>query len=354
MGTLPLPVQSVGAWTDIQGLTSLAAAAGRNSTAALPAAARQFEAVFVQMMIKSMRQASFGGGILDSPQADAWRDMFDNQIALSLANDGKGLGIATMLERQLGGHAEASGTAGSGTTRVGPAASTSPSTAANASGTTPTGTSAEAGGTPGDGDTATATPDSMFDRVLNFARTTGQSALHAVQQTVFSGPDDFVQKLAPYAQAVASKLGVSIRAVLAQAALETGWGRHMPRQPNGSSSNNLFGIKTGQNWEGRSVNVPTLEYKDGVAVRGNASFRAYPGPLQAFADYAKTLISNPRYANALGQGDNIAGFAEALHHAGYATDPAYASKLVSIAHSSTMNDALATLKNLSPPPMTEI
>src|SRR5690606_14604634 len=105
-----------------------------------------------------------------------------------------------------------------------------------------------------------------------------------------------------------------------------GWGKHMPKQADGSSSHNLFGIKAGSSWNGKCANVPTLEFENGTAVRRNAAFRAYAGPMQSMADYARLLSGSPRYAGALGRGEDIAGFARALHRAGYATDPHYAAK----------------------------
>ena len=356
-----LPVQSPDTWTDIQGLAGLRRAAAENGKAALPAVARQFEAVFTQMLIKSMRDASFGGGILDSAQSDQWRDMFDNQIALSLANDGKGMGIAAMLVRQLGGKQEASPAATANPTALSPqlrAARTLSGIAASAGSVAalPGPASASAQGqvpepaSDGIGDAG----GGFLDRALQFAKQAGSSALHAAKDWVFSGPDDFVQKLAPYAQAVAQKLGVSMRAVLAQAALETGWGQHMPKQANGSSSFNLFGIKAGDGWQGAKANVPTLEFEGGAAVRRNAAFRAYSGPVQSLADYARLLTGSPRYAAALGQGDDVAGFAQALCQAGYATDPGYAAKLTALANSDTMRQALASFKDPDPQPTTEL
>lgn len=348
-------LQGTDTWTNIQGLSSLAAAARQDSKAALPAVARQFEAVFAQMLIKSMRSASFGGGILDSPQSKQWQDMFDNQIALSMASDGKGLGIAAMLVRQLGGTTSTTGTASTDPTTLTPQLRAA-RTLASAAQALPVNASATSVGNATTASSASTTDanDSMFDRALNFAKTAGSTALHAAQKWVFSGPEDFVQKLEPYAKAVAEKLGVNVRAVLAQAALETGWGKHMPREANGSSSFNLFGMKAGDTWHGKHVNVPTLEFKDGVAVRSNAAFRSYSGPARSFADYARLLTRNPRYADALGQGDNIAGFANALHRAGYATDPSYARKLTAIADGSTMRDALASLKNPDSLPTAEL
>lgn len=350
-----LPAQGPSAWTDLQGLGNLRRAATQDSKAALPAVAKQFESLFTQMLLKSMREASFGGGILDSSESNQWRDMFDKQIALSMANDGKGMGIAAMLVRQLGGKQDA--TTATNAQSGAPTALTPAALAARTLAGFPISANANLAG-----DAGIATPDTsaaatvttstggnastnFIDRALQYARTAGNNALQAAQKMVFSGPEDFVQKLAPYAQAAAEKLGVSVRAVLAQAALETGWGKHMPKQANGASSHNLFGIKAGSSWNGNSADVPTLEYENGMAVRRNAAFRAYAGPQQAFSDYARMLSDNPRYASALGHGDDVAGFAHALRRAGYATDPAYAAKLTHIANSDTMRDALALLKN---------
>ena len=108
----------------------------------------------------------------------------------------------------------------------------------------------------------------------------------------------------------------------------------------------MFGIKAGSSWDGGKVSVPTLEYEDGVAVRRRDSFRAYDSPADSFADYATLLSDSPRYARALGQGENIAGFAHALVRGGYATDPAYAAKLTAIANSQQMRDALAALRGV--------
>jgi flagellar protein FlgJ len=156
-------------------------------------------------------------------------------------------------------------------------------------------------------------------------------------------PVNFVRALAPHAEAAAKQLGVSVRALLAQAALETGWGKHLPSHGDGSSSFNMFGIKAGGSWGGDKVSVPTLEYENGVAVRRRDQFRAYDSPSASFADYARLLSDSPRYAQALGSGENIAGFARALVRGGYATDPAYASKITAIANSPQMREALAAL-----------
>jgi flagellar protein FlgJ len=295
-------------WTELSGFQQLRVQAQGDGKAALPAVAKQFEAIFTQMMLKSMREASPGGGMGESEQGNAYRDLFDHQLSLSLSNGGRGLGIAQMLMRQLGGKDSA--------------ASADPSA-----------------------DTASAWQSTLDKLTHGAARAAGKVA------EWMPGTGDavnFVQALAPHAQAAAEKLGVSVRALLAQAALETGWGKHLPSHHDGSTSNNLFGMKAGRSWDGDKVSVPTLEYEDGVAVRRRDQFRAYDSPGQSFSDYADVIANNPRYANAIGKGEDIKGFARALAHGGYATDPAYAAKLEAIANSPEMRkglEALASLKS---------
>ncbi len=141
----------------------------------------------------------------------------------------------------------------------------------------------------------------------------------------------FAQSVWPQAQQAARQLGVSPVSLVAQAALETNWGRSMPRTAGGSSSNNLFGIKAGGAWSGDSVQSTTQEYDSGTASTVKAQFRSYSSPSQCFQDYVSLLQSNPRYAGALGTGANTQAFASALQSGGYATDPAYATKLGAVA-----------------------
>ncbi|KRE90991.1 flagellar biosynthesis protein FlgJ [Frateuria sp. Soil773] len=345
-------------WTELSGFNRLRAQAQADGKAALPAVARQFEAIFTQMMLKSMRAAgdSIGGGMGDSEQGQAYRDLFDQQLSLSLSNGHNGLGIARMLMRQLGGRGpgQPDPAAGGGVELPAgalPAAGDDP--------LAPLGGGIDAGaravlalggdGQAGDGLAALVADASAqpwratLDRL---ARRATQAAGTAARLLPGGDPVAFVQALAPHAQAAAARLGVSVRALLAQAALETGWGKHLPGRGDGGSSFNLFGIKAGGSWDGDRVSVPTLEYQDGVAVRRRDSFRAYDTPADSFADYARLLADNPRYAAALGRGEDVAGFARALSRGGYATDPAYAAKLTAIANSPQMREALAAL---SPP-----
>src|SRR5690348_3637227 len=328
---------SLSTWTELSGFDQLRAQAQRDGKAALPAVAKQFEALFTQMMLKSMRAASdsFGNSLGDSDAGKAYRDLFDQQLSVSLAQGGKGLGIAQMLIRQLGG--TATPTPGGTGASIGTLGGTG-AAAASAAG------SADDLDGIGDPTKLPATPDQFQRRLANVVeagREIGRSAMKWLPQDA----QEFVRALAPYAEAAAQKLGLSVRTVLAQAALETQWGKHMPRNADGSTSFNLFGIKAGGSWDGRKVSVPTLEYEGGVAVRGHAQFRAYDSPAQSFKDYANLIASNPRYAAARGHGDDVRGFANALVRGGYATDPTYAAKISAVASSPQMRAALAALKN---------
>jgi flagellar protein FlgJ len=287
-------MQSVNTWTDLSGFNGMRAAAQGDAKSALPAVAKQFESIFTQMMLKSMRDAGAGDGLTDSQAGDSWRDMFDQQLSINLSQSGKGLGIAQMLIKQLGG---------------------------------------TSGSVSADG----------VQQQLSSAASSVASAAQKAEPFLPQNAADFVAKLLPSAQEAAKKLGVSVKAVLAQAALETQWGQHMPHG-KGQSSNNLFGIKAGASWDGKKVSVPTVEYEDGVAVRKQANFRAYNSAGESFDDYARMISENPRYAGAKGHGDDVMGFAKGLVAGGYATDPSYAHKLAAIANGPIMRQALATVQ----------
>ena len=262
-------------FADFQGIAALKNDAKAQAPTALKEAARQFESLFTQMLLKSMREAnkSFGeDSLFGSDQADMYQDMFDDQIAMQMSK-GKGLGLADMLIKQLAG------------------------------GVQPT-------------EQTSASPP---------------SAASANRQSLTASKDDFISQLRPHAEVAARELGVDPNALLAQAALETGWGRSVPCNANGECSFNLFGIKAGSQWSGATVNVPTLEFEEGVAVRKVERFRAYDSPADSFRDYAALIRDSSRYANARGAGDNVEAFATALQQGGYATDPHYAQKIAAVA-----------------------
>ena len=255
-------------FADFQGLASLKNDAKGQAPTALKEAARQFESLFTQMLLKSMREAnkSFGeDSLFGSDQGDMYQDMFDDQIAMQLSK-GKGLGLADMLVRQLQGGVQ----------------------------------SAE----------KTSAPATSAPAADSHALTTSK--------------EDFLRQLRPHAEQAARELGVDPNALLAQAALETGWGRSVP-------SNNLFGIKAGSDWSGATVSVPTLEFEEGIPVRKVERFRAYDSPADSFRDYAALIRDSSRYASARGAGENVEAFATALQQGGYATDPHYAQKIAAVA-----------------------
>ena len=141
----------------------------------------------------------------------------------------------------------------------------------------------------------------------------------------------FLDSIAPWAQEAAAQLGVAPELVSAHAALESGWGKHPLKTGDGAASHNLFGIKAGANWDGAASESATTEYVAGAAIKTRDRFRAYPDAGAAFRDYARTLIENPRYKDALNVGSDAHAFARGLARGGYATDPAYATKLARLA-----------------------
>jgi len=317
-------------YTDFSGLNRLKALATVHNPAAIDQVARQFEALFTQMLLKSMRQADFGGGILDSQETKMYRGLFDQQLALTLSHQGSGLGIASMIERQLRAQSSAATAQVKAAPTITEAAIRRPAAATL--------------------ETTTARPTGSIGTALHIL---DKVAHVAMASALPANPIAFVRALVPYAEQAAARLGVSARALLAQAALETGWGAHIPNRADGQPSFNLFGIKTGSSWRGASVQVPTMEFVGGVPVRRQDQFRAYPSPAAAFHDYAQLLLSSPSYKQTLNRGENIRGFAEALASSGYATDPHYADKLIKVAESSQMNAALAHLKLAPQAPLQE-
>lgn len=324
MDALSRSFQLSAAMTQAQ-LPSSTPSAGPDQTQ-LRRAAQQFEGLLTQMMVKSMRSTSFGDDLMGK-QGEHWMDMYDQQMSEHLAS-GKGLGVADMLVRQMqmAGTAPASGMSG-GPIAIDRNAYRAASPAGAATGAAPTAAArSEPAGMEEVDAISGAAPDAraVADERLWRPRT----------------PQEFVEKLKPYAEQAAAELGVPARALVAQAALETGWGRHLPRHSDGSSSFNLFGIKAHRGWDGSAINHQTTEFRNGSMQSERASFRAYGSVEDAFRDYVSFLKANPRYADALRAGQNgVQGFAQGLQKAGYATDPAYAQKLTRVAHGNAMNAA---------------
>ncbi len=310
-------------YTDIQGLAGLRNKARQNSPDATREAAQQFEAVFIQMMLKSMRAASVSeGGIMDNDQSRMYLDLFDQQLALSMAKQGQ-MGLADQIVKQLGGEGASQQTRPTSPTVGGdPLATLRQVERIRASVAMPATTRIQA---------ATAKDSRPLD-----------SANDAPFEP--SSPAAFVRRMWPHAQQAASQLGVAPEVLIAQAAHETAWGKSMPQFADGRSSNNLFGIKANRSWEGERVVNATLEFVGGVPVRQRDGFRAYASYADSFNDYANFLQSNPRYGEALNQVKDGAAYLRALQQAGYATDPGYARKIQALMNGPTFDEALDSLK----------
>ncbi len=287
-------------YTDFKQLADLKRQAQQNSDQALEKVAKQFEAVFLQMILKQMRQASMGDPIFNSNGLEFYRDMHDQQLALHLSDQGS-IGIADLIVRQL---QPTNGFSGSRQKSI-----------------------ADYQHRPLLSNPVPAHPGNEADKVIKPTNKTPPGH--------FDSPHQFVKTLLPEARKAARALGVDPKLLIAQAALETGWGKKIIHHPNGRNSHNLFNIKAGRTWEGERVKVGTLEYVDGVAVKKQADFRAYDNYQQSFADYV-ALLQQPRYREALDKAENPKAYLEALQQAGYATDPDYADKILSIYQRQTL------------------
>ncbi len=309
---------SAGGYVDFTRFSNLRAAAHKDENAAMQQVADEFEAMFAETMLKAAREADMGEGMFNSSELDTYHEMMDSQLAQSLAKS-QDFGFSKMLSQQFAAALTA--------------AKAKQGARGDALATLKNGTlsSVEAplhGG-------VTMLPPALRDTAF---------------KTNVDVPADrqaFIDELAPMAAAAASDLGVAPRALMAQAALESGWGKHVIRMPDGSSSHNYFGIKASAAWSGQVVKVPTTEFIGGRAVTVNASFRAYPDAGSAFRDYVDFIARNPRYQKALEHGANAGQYAHQLEVAGYATDPNYANKIMAILSGDGLDGANANAFEVS-------
>ena len=275
---MTIPSNEIGSLAlDSQSLDKLRLQAKQSPEKALQGAAQQFEQVFLNMMLKSMREATPQEGMLDSEQTKMFTGMLDQQLAQRMSSR-QGVGLAEIMVRQLG-HSS-----------------------------------------------------------LNANDVPKTDSTPAVKNSIPSAynenfQQDFVKKLMPHAQQASDETGIPAHLMVGQAALESGWGRREIKMPDGTNSHNLFGIKADPSWNGKVAEVTTTEYHNGLANKQVEKFRAYGSYAEAFKDYAGVLGSNPRYAEVLKQGNSSQGFADALQKAGYATDPKYGEKLSKVINS---------------------
>ncbi|MGZ8289267.1 MAG: flagellar assembly peptidoglycan hydrolase FlgJ [Telluria sp.] len=314
---------------DTQGLGQLKQSAKSGSPEALKTAATQFEAMFINMMLKSAREATPADGMMDNQQSKTFTTMLDQQLSQNLAK--RGVGLADVLIRQLssqqvnaqalaiGAEPGAPGTPGA---NLGlPALDTSLLQKAKAFPLQDKGAALSPFAT-GTGIAASKVPFASAA-----AATPGVTASGRTQAPHVRG---FQDKLASHADEASRATGIPAKFMLGQAALETGWGKREIRNADGSSSHNLFGIKAGPGWKGKVTTAVTTEYVNGVPRTKVEKFRAYDSYADSFKDYGKLITNNPRYEKVLANAHDASGFAQGLQRAGYATDPMYAAKLTRI------------------------
>lgn len=377
LGNGKSPIDS-GAFTDLNRLNQFKV--GGDTEQNIRKVAQEFESLFMNEMLKAMRSANaaFGeGNFMNSNESKTYQDMHDQQLAVTLSKEGRGIGLADVLVRQMSKIKQPS-------SRPNPFAQVEQSTAAASEAKADKVASSEgfrddvallnrrrlavpgkladrllAGIVPSTGEgegkalagndwiPAQAASTAAKDRGISLGNSDALTGRRIAQpplapgKAAFSSPQEFVATMLPMAEAAAEKIGVDPRYLVAQAALETGWGKSIIRTGDGQSSHNLFGIKSHNSWDGESARVLTTEYKGGKAVREAANFRAYDSYAQSFDDYVSFLQNNGRYEKALSTTENPERFVKELQQAGYATDPHYARKISQIARKMQTYQAIA-------------
>lgn len=403
-------------YNDIAGLHNITKKSGEDEAGALKDIARQFESMFVKMMLKTMRDANAEfekGGLFDSHESKFYRQMFDDQLVLSMSQ-GKGIGLADTLYRQLSTQldmgkedenkpdqwlpiresvnrtqspftlnetAEESGAESqdkmaialdlmgmnkqksedgssanaSNVTSIfgnGPSKPLMDMNTLAASQTTGVNISTEQVKAAVALNQTAVKDQSVQTQIppkLKLVKTETSAEINEpttkphkiTKQSGFESPQEFVETLWPVAQKVAKDMGVDPKAIMAQAALETGWGKHIIHQADGKNSHNLFGIKADHRWDGESARVSTLEYRNGVAKKEIAPFRSYESYEHSLKDYSQFIMTSSRYTHAVKNGESVKAYSEGLQNGGYATDPNYAKKIQRIAGGEVLNQAIA-------------
>ncbi len=358
---------------------------------ALEAAAKQFEGIFTSMMLKGMRSASLSEGMFDSQQMKTYQEMFDKQLSVHLSESG-GMGLAENLVRQIMPMTQ------QGQMGANQGALSNPQTESQL------GDRVKQGGRHSLNQSpvkfmaisedrahpkwlalsnmsatekmalkkidapATINPadsrDIQIEVVPNIIREHSDNMVfkenldsirtkmpHVGTDGRWNNPEEFIQDLIPDAEKYAKELGVDPRVLIAQSALETGWGSRIPDHKSGQASFNLFGIKADKSWQGESTNSSTLEMRNGQMQREVAKFRAYDSPADSMRDYVDFIQSNPRYQKALNQSSDPKAYLNELQRAGYATDPEYAQKIINIIDKNLFTERYSEFKNLSDQPL---
>jgi len=337
-------------YNDLNGLQSLKHASKSDKEGALDEVAKHFESIFVSMMIKSMRDANkvfSEGNMLQSSEGDFYQQMFDSQLAVSLSTS-KSIGLADVIKRQLSKDHSPQHSVNEGGLPLNPVKEAKLYSLENYArqpfvskiDVSQLQQTVDKIDTTLNSVSSSAVVGNVFSidspridspRIDNpSTEIPSNEATNdvAISTTVdFSSPEKYINSLYPYAKGVELQTGIDARLLLAQSALETGWGQRQILNADGSPSFNLFGIKAQTDWKGNSTDITTTEYRQGIPMKERASFRAYDSYQDSFADYAQFLKSNERYESAMQHSDNPKAFASQLQNAGYATDPLYANKI---------------------------
>ena len=299
---------------DLGAAAELRVKARQDPQAGLKQAAQQFEGMLLQMMLKSMRDATPQDGVMDSDQTRFFTSIMDQQLAQNLSSQGK-LGFAKLIEQQLGRNLASGKTDATFSSMELLQQSLSERLPASLS----------------------VQPSSGAERIRSAVPAVNESAASPSGAPVTG--NEFVNRLWPHALEASGSLGVPPHFLVAHAALETGWGKSEIRLPDGTPTYNLFGVKAGRSWAGASVDAQTTEYVNGVAQSSREKFRVYNSYAESFRDYAGLIKNNARFSGVLGQQDGTQ-FARSLQQSGYATDPMYADKLGRIINGTTLRQAL--------------
>ncbi|MCY0386010.1 flagellar assembly peptidoglycan hydrolase FlgJ [Robbsia sp. Bb-Pol-6] len=341
---------------DTQGFDALRRTARDDPNAAAKTVAKQIDASFLQMMLKSMRDATPSEGVLDSQDGKTYTSMLDGQLSQQLS--GKGMGLADSLLKQLGGADRLGGHGGAGAGGLAGAAGAAGAADAGRGGIGGASANAAADGSTGGtgdglgnvlggmgkraGDIAGNAANGLDGRAQAYGDVSGTASLRSANPYSLSAVaplrgnsksdhvNAFIEKLSPAAQAASRATGIPAHFILSQVALESGWGKSEIRGAGGSHSHNVLGVKAGSDWNGPTVTATTTEYVHGQPHRVQETFRSYGSYQEALEDYAKVLKGNSRYQPALRASNTASGFANGMQKAGYATDPHYAKKLLAI------------------------
>ena len=281
---------------DLGQIARLRTSATNDPRAAVKEASRQFEAIFMQQMLKGMRDANetMKSGMLDNSGTKLGTDLLDQQFATSMS--GRPGSLAELIEKQL-------------SRQMGDSLET---------------ITKEAAADPAEPEPA---PKSFLSRIFSSDKATEKAASKPISLEGREKQVEFLKRHGDAAKAAEESTGIPASFMVAQAAHESGWGRREIRNPDGSSSHNVFGIKAGPGWKGATTEITTTEVIGGQARKVTAKFRAYASYEESFKDYANMMKNNPRYAKVVENSASVEGFAKGLQRAGYATDPQYADKL---------------------------